>query len=287
MSNQKISIIVPCYNQAQYLDECLHSVVNQSFTEWECIIVNDGSTDNTTEIAKNWQEKDNRFKYISILNGGVANARNRGIELAENEWILPLDADDKISPNYLLLASEYFQSNPKLIYGKAELFGEVNKPWNLETYSYRQLLASNIIYVSSLFKKSTWEKSRKFDSNLKAGLEDWDFWLEILNPEDKICYLPELVFHYRIKSGSRNKSFHDDQLKMESVKQYLFKKHQAKYEEELGDNINVISTLMKTERENAVLRKIVESKRSKLGFVLGNTFDNFMKMFKPTSRKKV
>ena len=67
-----ISVIVPCYNQAQYLDECLQSVLDQTYTDWECIIVNDGSPDNTEEIAKNWVEKDTRFIYLSKENGGFA-----------------------------------------------------------------------------------------------------------------------------------------------------------------------------------------------------------------------
>ncbi|WP_374360648.1 glycosyltransferase family 2 protein, partial [Cloacibacterium sp.] len=73
-----ISVVVPCYNQAQYLDECLQSVLNQTYQDWECIIVNDGSPDHTEEIAKNWVEKDTRFIYLSKENGGLSSARNAG-----------------------------------------------------------------------------------------------------------------------------------------------------------------------------------------------------------------
>ena len=96
-----ISVIVPCYNQAQYLDECLQSVLDQTYTDWECIIVNDGSPDHTEEIAKKWVEKDARFRYLFKENGGLSSARNAGIEIAKGEWILPLDADDKIGNQYL------------------------------------------------------------------------------------------------------------------------------------------------------------------------------------------
>lgn len=65
-----VSIIVPCFNQAQYLDECLQSVLNQTYAHWECIIINDGSTDNTAEISKKWIEKDTRFFYFEKENGG-------------------------------------------------------------------------------------------------------------------------------------------------------------------------------------------------------------------------
>ena len=77
----KISVIVPCYNQAQYLDECLNSVLEQTYKDWECIIVNDGSPDNTEEVAKEWVKKDSRFKYFYKNNGGVNSARNSGLKL--------------------------------------------------------------------------------------------------------------------------------------------------------------------------------------------------------------
>ena len=79
MTSPKISIIVPCYNQAQYLDECLQSALDQTFQNWECIIINDGSPDETEEFAKNWTEKDARFLYFKKENGGVSFARNFGI----------------------------------------------------------------------------------------------------------------------------------------------------------------------------------------------------------------
>ncbi|HAO28647.1 MAG TPA: glycosyltransferase family 2 protein, partial [Chryseobacterium indologenes] len=78
-----ISIIVPCYNQAIYLDECLQSVLDQTYGNWECIIVDDGSPDNTKEVTEKWIEKDNRFIYLHKENGGLSSARNAGIEAAK------------------------------------------------------------------------------------------------------------------------------------------------------------------------------------------------------------
>ena len=109
--NPLISVIVPCYNQAQYLDECLQPVLDQTYTDWECIIVNDGSPDHTEEVAKKWLKKDPRFKYIHKENGGLSSARNAGITQAKGEWVLPLDADDKIGNLYLELAEKEFSKN--------------------------------------------------------------------------------------------------------------------------------------------------------------------------------
>ncbi|HQE33873.1 MAG TPA: glycosyltransferase family 2 protein, partial [Flavobacterium alvei] len=87
MQTSKVSVIVPCYNQAQYLDESLASIYHQTHTNWECLIVNDGSLDHTEEIAQKWKAKDPRFIYIPKENSGVSNARNLGIEKASGEFI--------------------------------------------------------------------------------------------------------------------------------------------------------------------------------------------------------
>jgi len=89
-----INIIVTCYNQAHYLDEALQSVLDQTYPDWECIIVNDGSTDYTEEVAQKWVEKDSRFHYLKKENGGLSSARNAGLELAKGEYIQFLDSDD-------------------------------------------------------------------------------------------------------------------------------------------------------------------------------------------------
>ena len=142
----KISIIVPCYNQAQYLDECLQSVLDQTYQDWECIIVNDGSPDNTEEVAKKWVEKDRRFIYLLKENGGVSSARNFGIEKANGEWILPLDGDDKIAEKYLELAEKEFKNSPDIVYCDAYFFGIDDSPFNLKKFSYQELLTNNIIF---------------------------------------------------------------------------------------------------------------------------------------------
>ena len=95
--NHTISVIVPCYQQGEYLSETLNSVLNQTYPYWECIIVNDGSTDNTKEVAALFCQKDNRFHYIEKENQGPSIARNTGINASQGEFILPLDADDIIA----------------------------------------------------------------------------------------------------------------------------------------------------------------------------------------------
>ena len=136
-----VSIIVPCYNQGNYLNDSLQSVLNQTHASWECIIVDDGSTDETKDIASKWVEKDSRFKYVYKSNEGLCAARNSGIIIATGDYILPLDADDKISENYIKLALLEFEKNNnlKVVYCNALKFGLINEKWKLPDYSLKNL----------------------------------------------------------------------------------------------------------------------------------------------------
>ena len=96
----RISIVIPCYNGAKYIRETLDCLQNQTVDDWECIIVNDGSTDNSLEILREYAEKDSRYKYIDKENEGPSIARNTAIAASLGKYILPLDADDLIAPYY-------------------------------------------------------------------------------------------------------------------------------------------------------------------------------------------
>lgn len=209
----KVSIIVPCYNQAQYLDECLQSVLLQSFEEWECIIVNDGSPDNTESIALTWTAKDKRFKYLSKENGGLSSARNAGIELACGEFILPLDADDRIGVNYSSKAVKAFIdfSDLKVVYCKAEKFGEEQGTWNLAPFSRRDLIDYNMLFCSAFYRKTEWKRVGGYDESMVHGYEDWEFWIAILKNGGEVLCIDYVGFYYRIKKDSMFKQILADQ----------------------------------------------------------------------------
>ena len=253
MNQPFISIIVPCYNQAQYLDECLQSVFNQTYQNWECIIVNDGSPDNTEEIALQWTKKDVRFKYLNKENGGLSSARNAGIEIAKGEWILPLDCDDKIGNRYLELAEKEFDKGYTVIYCKAEFFGDINTKWDLPKYSYTQLLSRNLIFCSGFFKKNDWDKVNGYDVNLIYGREDWDFWLSILDLDSKVLRLDYFGFYYRRKSDSMDVELNINLEKKIYSENYIYKKHLIKY---LPNNLNAIDNYNISARKQDELSNI-------------------------------
>jgi glycosyltransferase involved in cell wall biosynthesis len=231
MQSLLVSIIVPCYNQAKYLPEALDSVLQQTYHDWECIIVNDGSPDNTEEVANQYCNKDKRFKYIYKENGGLSSARNAGIQSSSGEFILPLDADDLIGEYYLERAIERFRDYPitKLVYCKAKMFGETNTEWILPEYHFNSLLFENMIFASALFKKSDYDKTNGYNEQLKDGYEDWDFWISLLDKHDIIYKIPEIHFFYRIRKNSMwNKM--TEQL-IFYTKNQIYSNHIKKYEE--------------------------------------------------------
>lgn len=205
-NNALVSIIVPCYNQAQYLAETLDSVLAQTYPYWECIIVNDGSPDNTEEVANEYCAKDSRFHYYYKENSGVADTRNYGISKSNGCYILPLDSDDIIEETYIEKAIKYLEQNPttKLVYCEVELFGVKNGKWQLPSYSYDSILKNNCIVCSCIYKKSDFYLTCGYNPNMVYGWEDWDFLLSLLTPEDKVYKIPETLFYYRIKEISRS-----------------------------------------------------------------------------------
>ena len=96
-----ISVIVPVYNSAPYLDTCLRSISEQSYHEWECLLIDDGSIDESRTICENWCVKDPRFKLLNLGHNGVAHARNHGLVHAKGEFIAFVDSDDFVAPDYL------------------------------------------------------------------------------------------------------------------------------------------------------------------------------------------
>lgn len=241
-----ISIIVPCYNQAQYLPDCLQSVVEQTYSHWECIIVNDGSPDNTEAVALEWAAKDNRIKYLKKENGGLCSARNAGISSAEGKWILPLDADDKIGKDYLKFAHDIMISKSEvgLIYANANYFGDREEVWALPEYNLKTLLRANMIYCSAFYKKEDWIRIGGYDTNMKNGWEDWEFWIHLLGTSNKKVYKLEYTgFYYRIKNDSMIYTFvRNDEILLNTIK-YVFKKHIDLYLNNFGTYQYLLDTI--------------------------------------------
>lgn len=202
----KVSIIVACYNQGMYLPETLDCIIKQGYNDWECIIINDGSNDNTETIAKQYEANDKRFKYMYQDNQGVCIARNNAIKASNGKYIICLDADDLISKEYLQKSVDVLDNNPdvKLVTCNFKYFGLKNKVVFVEEYSLEKLLGHNLYINCSMFRRQDYNIAGGFNLNMNKGYEDWDFWISLLQDGGNVYILDGIHFYYRIKKRSRN-----------------------------------------------------------------------------------
>lgn len=196
----KVSIIIPCYNQGKYVAEAINSALRQTFKDIEIVCVNDGSTDNSVEIIKSFE---NKYKNLIFLNNeenrGVIYSRNFAIKNCNGTYILPLDADDIIEPTYVEKAVKILDNNPNIgiVYCKAKIFGNYNKYWNLKPFNKSDILYENCIFCSALFRKSDFLKIGGYNNNMKYGCEDYDLWLSFIEQGLEVFQINEILFSYR------------------------------------------------------------------------------------------
>jgi len=226
----KVSVIMPCYNDGEYIEESIKSVLVQSYNDIELVIINDGSTDEkTTQIIN--QLSHPQIKVLHTTNIGPAAARNFGIQNSSGKYVLPVDADDKIHPLYVEKCVQELEQNPHIgiVYCYAELFGEQSGKWDLPDYSFEKMLLDNIIFVTSMFRKEDWEAVGGFNEQLVDGMEDYDFWLSILELDREVIQFKEILFYYRIKKVSRTTKFSDNAEVVKNTYRQIYLNHPKFY----------------------------------------------------------
>lgn len=252
----RLSIIIPCFNDGQFIAEAIASVEVCQDPIYEIIIVNDGSTDPFTCKVLN-DLKNTGYKVIDQTNQGLAAARNTGIKAACGEYILPLDSDNLIRPAYIYKGIEILDRLPNVavVYGDVERFGEgiddldkipnfsllyekvsfingfraVQKVPDLDL-SY--LVNHNYIDACAVFRKTVWEECGSYDVNMPFGCyEDWDFWLSIAKRGYQFHHIPEVLFDYRIRPISLSTAARSEE-KSKVVSRYIASKHVAFFPKE-------------------------------------------------------
>lgn len=237
-----VSIIVPCFKQAHYLDQSLLSLLTQTYENWECIIINDGSPDHTAQAAAKWLEKDDRFKYMEQENRGLSAARNAGIQLSKGAYILPLDADDLLHPDHLQLIVPILEDQQIAVassYTDFFINNKSNKVGGLRPKSgkVRDLLHVNQLIATSLYRKSDWERIGGYDETMKKGFEDWEFWLRLLKNGNLYHVVPQSLFYYRkSKKSMLVTTIANHSIK---VKKYIVHKHRDLYIEDFDNYVTV------------------------------------------------
>lgn len=254
-----VSVVIPCYNQAVYLSETLDSLLKQKYNLWEGIVVDDGSPDNTKQVALEYVEKDSRFKYVYKPNGGLSSARNKGISLAVGEFILPLDADDIIQPEYLEEAVNAFQKNPdtKLVYCLGQFFGERTGLWNLSYKGYKSLLIRNSLFCSVIYRREDALQIGGYDERMLLGYEDWEFLIRFLDESSVVHKIPQVLFYYRTKAVSM---ITEADKRREELEEYIYMKHHDKYFMYYGGTISGLRRLEHYDSEQECTTEDFESR---------------------------
>jgi glycosyltransferase involved in cell wall biosynthesis len=200
----KVSIVIPCFNHGEFLPEAVTSATRIDRDDVELIVVDDGSTDERTR-----QEMDaliaRGIRVVRQENRGLAAARNAGILASNGEYILPLDADNRLRHGYIEHGIRILDSNPQVgvVYGDAEYIGIRKGRWHVGPFDRDRLLEANYIDACAAYRRSIWEQNRGYDGTMPVqGAEDWDFWLSTLEHGWQFAYVPEILFDYRVAEQS-------------------------------------------------------------------------------------
>ena len=213
------------------MPETLDSVLHQTYENWECIIVNDGSTDESEKVALSYSEKDSRIRYYFKNNSGVCDTRNYAVMHSKGAIILPLDADDIIERTYLEKGVAVLDSDKTVdvVYGRAEFFGAVKGEIMLKAFDYRTLLLENVFYSTVLFRRAGFERVGGYNLNMKNGWEDWELMISMLNEKSNVVKLPDICFYYRILPNSRERSISKEQ--KEQLFLQIYENHKEVYDQ--------------------------------------------------------
>ncbi|GAA3571791.1 glycosyltransferase family 2 protein [Snuella lapsa] len=261
-----VSVIIPSYNSAHFISEAIDSILEQTYGEWELIVVDDGSTDALESVVRPYIAKDARISMVVKANGGLGSARNFGIRHAKGTYILPLDADDRFAPTFIEKAVAQFINRPdlKVVYCEAVYFGAKQGRWLLKDYSYKDLLVSNMIFASAMYKKADYERVGGYDEQILY--EDWDYWLRLLQDGGTVCKLPEVLFYYRQhQDGSLMNALNKKGALHSAGLERIYAKNAASFIEVYGNPIEIELKRQKLQRSLAhPLHRWVEAHKDKI-----------------------
>jgi glycosyltransferase involved in cell wall biosynthesis len=269
-----VSIIVPVYNVKTYLDACIESIVRQSYVEIEIVLVDDGSTDGSGELCDAWGRRDSRIKVIHKRNGGLSEARNKGLDIAQGTWILFVDSDDYIQVDLVKKCYEAIQIyKADLVFFDYEKVEEScdreipSKENNLiERYSGKEMLKEfiknekgSVISCNKMYHRKIWDTLRFPVGRIH---EDEYVIVDIWKQVDKAIYRKEVLYYYRQREGS---ILHSKTLKSryDAVDAFWLRCEKLKedpelYYQALGKYFNAAIDLCSFERKKQKRKKIIE-----------------------------
>jgi len=254
----RVSIVMPVYDTGDLLTRALDSVAAQTFREFELVIVDDGSTDARTRALLDAAATRPGVTLHRTENRGPARARNTAIERARGAYILPLDADDWLEPEYLACTVPVLDAaTPRVgvVYTWIGLTGHHHGVWRTGGFTLQELLARCTIHVTSLFRRTLWEDVGGYDPAFVESCEDWDLWLGAVARGWEGACVPEVLAWYRRTDRSRHRAARVPGVSGKLVRT-LVEKHRALYEAHLVDAI--VAMYEERESSNQMLERLYD-----------------------------
>jgi len=261
-----ISIIIPCYNDADFIEQAVNSALNQTYSNKEIIVVDDGSDEKNKEVLKSIEPKLDRL--IVQDNQGQSSARNTGIKASQGEFIIVLDSDDYFESKFAekALAVINANNNARIVtcWGKriteSNFLIDIYKPGGGELV---QFLLQNGSFGSCMFRKSDWEMVGGYDESMKQGFEDWEFYIRLLSSGGIAYVIPEVLFNYRVRKNST--TVRANKIKYD-LRRLIFNKHQNLYHEHHLAHADYLLNMI--EREELEKLKNLERLEYRIGYAL-------------------
>ena len=255
---------MPCFNQGQYVEEAIASVNNQTVKDVEIILIEDCSTDGFTRDYICQKTFRKTKKILNEYNLGVCESRNIAIQEARGLFILPLDADDKIAPDFISSALDVIESGTAdVVYSKVQLFGDQNDHYTLKNFSLAQMLSGNVVVNTAMYRKAAWAHVGGYSLAMKTGVEDWDFWLSLIENGQRFSRIDRTLFYYRQHGPSRTALAREQD---ENLKKIIFTRHKNLYLRQGIHRLNQLTTVeQKTHSKSSRwISKQIQSIRKRL-----------------------
>ncbi len=233
----RVSVIVPCYNLGEFLDEAVASVHAQTFRDVELVVVDDGSNEPRTQAVLE-RIAAAGTTVIRSANRGLPAARNLGIERTTGEYICCLDADDALAPTCLAESIQVFDTDPDIAFVSHwfDTFGDESWSWRPTRCDLAMLLDINTVNGAALVRRSIVTQVGGFDESMRDGCEDWEFWIRVTSAGHRGAIVPRVLYHYRRRKESMSRGMEESGRRID-LYEGIVAKHEERYREHLLDLI--------------------------------------------------
>ena len=187
-----------------YLSETLDSILASDYPDFEVVVMDDGSSDESVNIARRYAERDSRVRAFAKANGGVSTARNAAIRLSTGSYLLPVDADNTIEPDFLSRAAAVLDADDevKVVAPTSDFFGERTGVWRLPAFKLNLLARKNIMDNCAMYRRVDYDRVGGYCEEILTR-EDWAFWIGVLKDGGRVVRLPQVLHHYRTRRDSK------------------------------------------------------------------------------------